>query len=85
MHHYFPTCGWAISMACFIANFYVGVILFFQVLSQSLYPILLYVGGSGDTAIEMKTDWSQFSLSYTCLILLGIVLVMTAPRDTMYI
>ena len=72
-------------MACFIANFYVGVILFFQVLSQSLYPILLYVGGSGDTAIEMKTDWSQFSLSYTCLILLAIVLLMILPRDTMYI
>ena len=33
----------------------------------------------------MTTDWSQFSLSYTCLILLGIVLVMTAPRDTLYV
>jgi len=84
MHHYFPTCGWAVSMACFIANFYVGIILFFQVLSQSLYPILLYAVGNG-TAIEMKTDWSQFSLSYTCLILLAIVLLMVLPRDTMYI
>lgn len=33
----------------------------------------------------METNWSQFSLSYTCLILLGVVLVMTAPRDTGYI
>ena len=33
----------------------------------------------------MTTDWSQFSLSYTCLILLVIVLVMTAPRNTAYI
>ena len=85
MHHYFPTCGWAVSMACFIVNFYVGIILFFQVLTQSLYPILLYAVGNGDTAIEMKTDWSQFSLSYTCLILLAIVLLMVLPRDTMYI
>ena len=73
MHHYFPTWGWSVSMACFIINFYVGIILFFQVLSQSLYPILLFAMGQ-DVEIEMKTDWSGFSLSYTCLILLGIVL-----------
>ena len=71
-------------MACFILNFYVGIILFFQVLSQSLYPILLFASGK-DVEIEMKTDWSQFSLSYTCLILLGIVLLMTAKRDTLYV
>ena len=85
MHHYFPTCGWAVSMGCFILNFYVGIILFSQVLTQSLYPILLYAMGKGDVAIEMTTDWSQFSLSYTCLILLVIVLLMVLPRDTMYI
>ena len=71
-------------MACFILNFYVGIILFFQVLSQSLYPILLYALGMQQD-IELTTDWSQFSLSYTCLILLGIVLLMTAPRDTEYV
>ena len=84
MHRYFPAYGWSISMACFIINFYVGIILFFQVLTQSLYPILLYAIGS-DAPIEMTTDWSQFSLSYTCLILLVIVLGMTAPRNTSYI
>ena len=84
MHRYFPTYGWSISMACFIVNFYVGIILFFQVLSQSLYPIILFAMSS-DAPIEMKTDWSQFSLSYSCLILLAIVLLMTAPRDTAYI
>ena len=71
-------------MACFIVNFYVGIILFFQVLSQSLYPIILFAMGR-DKAIEMTTDWSQFSLSYTCLILMGIVLLMTAPRNTTYV
>ena len=29
MHHYFPAWGWICSMACFIINFYVGIILFF--------------------------------------------------------
>lgn len=46
MHRYFPRWGWAVSMGCFIINFYVGIILFFQVLSQSLYPILLFAIGS---------------------------------------
>jgi hypothetical protein len=84
MHRYFPSYGWSISMTCFIVNFYVGIILFFQVLSQSLYPILLFATGQ-DVAIEMKTDWSQFSLSYTCLIMLGIILLMVLPRNTSYI
>ena len=57
MHHYFPKLGWSVSMACFICNFYVGIILFFQVLSQSLYPILLFALGK-EGEIEMTTDWS---------------------------
>ena len=84
MHKYFPRLGWPLSMVFFIINFYVGIILFFQVLSQSLYPIILYAIGS-DAQMELTTDWSQFSLSYTCLLLLVLVLIMTAPRDTMYV
>ena len=34
MHRYFPKYGWSVSMACFIVNFYVGIILFFQVFSH---------------------------------------------------
>ena len=85
MHRYFPTYGWPVSMGCFILNFYVGIILFFQVLSQSLYPILLFLMGKEVAELDLSTNWSQFSLSYTCLILLGIVLLMTAPRETSYI
>lgn len=33
MHRFFPSYGWPFSMACFIVNFYVGIILFYQVLS----------------------------------------------------
>jgi len=84
MHKYFPNWGWAVSMGCFILNFYVGVIMFFQVLSQSLYPILLFAMGKNGT-FELTADWSQFSLSYTCLILFVIVLIMTASRDNLYV
>ena len=38
-----------------------------------------------DAPIEMKTDWSNFSLSYTCLILLFVIMAMVLPRDTAYI
>lgn len=84
MHRFFPGYGWAISMTCFIINFYVGIILFVQVMSQSLYPLMLFALGK-DVAIEMTTDWSQFSLSYSCLMILGIILVMVMPRNTSYI
>ena len=57
MHRIFPTYGWTVAMCCFIFNFYVALILYFQVLSQSLYPILLFAAES-DAAIEIKTDWS---------------------------
>lgn len=80
MQIYFGRVGWTISMLCFIVNFYVGVILFFQVLSQSLYPIILWCLNSNQ-AIEMTTDWSQFSLSYTCLIILGLTMLLAANKD----
>ena len=84
MNKYFPKYGWAACNACIILMYYVGIILFWQVLSQSLYPILIFAIGS-EQSIQMTADWSQFSLSYTCLIIFMIVIVMTAPRDTMYI
>ena len=48
MQKFFPRYGWPISMMAFIFNFYSGVICLFQVLSQSLYPIIL--NGIGSTA-----------------------------------
>ena len=84
MQRFFPRYGWTVSMMAFIFNFYSGVICLFQVLSQSLYPIILNGMGSSEQP-DLKADWSKFSLSYTCLIVLGIVLLLTAPRDTMYI
>ena len=45
MNRYFPAYGWICSMAAFIVTFYVANILFCQVLSQSLYPILLFSMG----------------------------------------
>ena len=84
MHRYFPSYGWSVSMGCFIVNFLMALTLFFQVLSQSLYPIILFMIGS-DAEIDNATNWSSFSLSYTCLILMIVVLAMVLPRDTAYI
>lgn len=72
-------------MVCFIINFSVPIILFFQLLAQDLYPVILYfvekVTGE-DRPIEHDTDWSQFSYSYTCIIIFVIAFTMTAPKDT---
>ena len=86
MRKYFPRYGWSVSMFCFIFNYYVGIVCMFQVLTQALYPVILnFMGISTTGTIDLSADWSEFSLAYTCLIVLAIVLLLTAPRDTMYI
>ena len=69
----------------FLLTFYVAVILFFQVLSQCLYPIMLFFLGKDNTVIDLSVNWSEFSLSYSCVIICVLMLVMTLPRDTSYI
>ena len=58
--------------------------LFFQILSQSLYPILLYVMGK-EVVPDLSVNWSEFSLSYSCVIIFVMMVLMTMPRDTSYI
>ena len=48
-------------MVCFIINFSVPIILFFQLLAQDLYPVILYficLGGGEERPITHDTDWS---------------------------
>ena len=68
----------------FLLTFYVAVILFYTVLSQSFYPIMLFILGK-DVVIDLSVNWSEFSLSYCCVIIGVLLLLMTLPRDTSYI
>lgn len=81
----FGKAGYIAGMTCFIINFSVPIILFFQLLAQDLYPVILYFvekATGEERPIEHGTDWSQFSYSYTCIIIFVIAFAMTAPKDT---
>ena len=53
--------GYIVGMVCFIINFSVPIILFFQFLAQDLYPIILYfitLKTGVQRTIDHKPDWS---------------------------
>ena len=77
--------GYIVGMVCFIINFSVPIILFFQLLAQDLYPVILYficLGGASPRPITHDTDWSQFSYTYTCIIIFVVVFAMVTPKNT---
>ena len=74
--------GWTFGMISFIIMFTVPVVLLFQLLSQNLFPIILaaievFTGGNRD--LDLSPDWSEFSYSWTCVIIFVIVYVMGIP------
>ena len=42
LNRYFGRAGWVTGMACFILNLYVPIIAFFQLLAQTLCPLILF-------------------------------------------
>jgi hypothetical protein len=72
------------GMICFIVNLYVPILIFFQLLAQDLFPILLFVielFTGADRQMTLVPDWSQFSYSWTCVIIFFIVFLMTASSN----
>jgi hypothetical protein len=72
--------GWVGGMVLFIGNLCIPIILYFQLLAQNLYPILLAIGGS-NRPLNTAIDFTQFSYSYTCIIVMVILMGMTAIRN----
>ena len=71
-------------MVSFILMFTVPVMLLFQLLSQNLFPIILAVieiFTGGDRTLSLAVDWSEFSYSWTCIIIFVTVYVMGIPKD----
>ncbi len=61
LKRYFGKYGWSFGMICFIVNLYVPILLFFQLLAQNLFPILLAIieiFTGGDRSISLTPDWS---------------------------
>jgi hypothetical protein len=72
--------GWVTGMVIFILNLCIPIILYFQLLAQNLFPIILAIAGS-DRPLDTSVDFSQFSYSYTCVIVMAILLLLTAIRN----
>ena len=72
--------GWIGGMILFIFNLFIPIILYFQLLAQNIYPILLAMGGS-DRPIDVSVDFKQFSYSYTCVIIMVLLMAITAIRN----
>ena len=83
-YKYLGKNGWVFANFSFMCTYFVGCTIFFQVLSQSLYPVMLYILGK-DIVVDFAVNWSSFSLSYSCLIMVIVMGIMTTPRDTTYI
>lgn len=72
--------GWLSGMVLFILNLCIPIILYFQLLAQNLYPIILAIAGS-ERPLDTAVDFSEFSYSYTCVIVMGVLMLMTAIRN----
>ena len=63
--------GWVAGMGLFIFMLCVPIILYFQLLTQLLYPVILLfieLATGKDKAVETDVDFSQFSYSWTCIL-----------------
>jgi hypothetical protein len=84
LKRYFGQKGWNVGMVCFIVNLYVAILIFFQLMAQNLYPVLLFVieiFTGNNREITIQPDWTQFSYTWTCVIIFVLVSAMTAVRD----
>lgn len=76
--------GWYFGMIVFIMNLFIPITIFFQLITQFLYPIILVVielFTGQDKQIRFDIDFSQFSYSYTCLVTFAILFALTMRRD----
>ena len=57
LQKHFGRIGWTVGMALFILNLFVPIIIYFQLLSQNLYPIIMCIF-SIDRPITTDLDFS---------------------------
>ena len=53
--------GWVIGMVCFCVNLYVPILIFFQLMAQNLFPVLLFIielfTGQDRSASDFAPNW----------------------------
>lgn len=76
--------GWVVGMALFIFMLSIPIILYFQLLSQLLYPIILLfieLATGEERTIDLSVNFTEFSYSYTCILVFVILFAVTAKKD----
>ncbi len=66
-------------MAIIIAQLMIPIILYFQLLAQNLYPIVMAILGQ-NKPISTDVDFKEFSYSYTCIIVMVLLMGLTLIR-----
>ena len=73
--------GWYTGMIAFIGILSVPVMIFFQLLSSFLYPIILAIMGSDKTTWTKDINFGEFSYSYTCCIMFVVISLIASIKD----
>jgi len=88
VNKYFGRKGWITGMIVFIVNLLVPIIIYIQLLAQTLYPNLLVLSNIGsdnprvlDPDTFKKINFSEMSYSWTCIIVFFGVFIVTMRKD----
>lgn len=88
VNKYFGRKGWIMGMVVFIVNLLVPIIIYIQLLAQTLYPNLLLIDNAingTDRKINPKTfknlDFTHMSYTWTCFIVFFGVFLVTMRKD----
>ena len=72
--------GFYLGMCTYIMVLMIPITIFFQLLSQFLYPIIL-VTLNINKDVNFDLDFKSFSYSYTCIIVFIYLNILTNRRD----
>ena len=65
-------------MAIFILQLMIPIILYFQLIAQNVYPIVLTIIGHSNQQISTDIDFKDFpSYTYICIIIMGVLIALT--------
>lgn len=77
--------GWYFGMILFIMMLTIPIVIFFQLLAQFLYPIILVIielsNGKNLPLDFTSIIWNSFSYTWTCIIIFAYLFALTAIRD----
>ena len=78
--------GFNLGMCAFIGILTVPLILFFQLLAQFLYPVLLviieiFTKEDKPITVSAEMNFSEFSYTWTCFIIFAILFTVALKRD----